>query len=200
MCVHRLLFSHCGRRIISTCALADDCSLIFCVKWQLNQQLRPSNSALFSFYPAAGSGRSGSLLSHGRRLRYRHRISLSTGNVWKLREKWYSLMGKAENSFLRLCGNFWDLLKFSLLIKPNSGLLRCDTVSLGKWFQEFRRNISFFYRCTVHFEIYVVHSPTNALFINSFKSFKFILKYTIISLLRVSVFNDHHQGALSLPS
>ena len=27
----------------------------------------------------------------------------------------------------------------------------------------------------------------------------FTLKYTIISLLHVSVFNDHHQGALSVP-
>jgi len=32
------------------------------------------------------------------------------------------------------------------------------------------------------------------------KSFKFTLKYTIISLLHVSVFNDHHQGALSVPN
>jgi hypothetical protein len=32
------------------------------------------------------------------------------------------------------------------------------------------------------------------------KSFKFTLKYTLISLLRVSVFNDHHQGALSVPN
>ena len=44
-----------------------------------------------------------------------------------------------------------------------------------------------FYRCTVHFEICPVHSPTNALFINLVKSFKFTLKYTIISLLHVSV-------------
>jgi len=57
-----------------------------------------------------------------------------------------------------------------------------------------------FYLCTVHFEIYVVHSPTNALFINLVKSFKFTLKYTIISLLHVSVSNDHHQGALSVPN
>jgi len=57
-----------------------------------------------------------------------------------------------------------------------------------------------FYRCAVHFETYVVHSPTNALFINLVKSFKFTLKYTIMSLLRVSVFNDHHQGALSVPN
>jgi len=56
-----------------------------------------------------------------------------------------------------------------------------------------------FYRCTVHFEIYVVHTPTNALFINLVKSFKFTLKYTIISLLHVSVFNDHHQGDLAVP-
>jgi len=52
----------------------------------------------------------------------------------------------------------------------------------------------------VHFEIYVVHSPTNALFINLVKSFKFALKFTIISLLLVSVSNDHHQGALSVPN
>ena len=48
--------------------------------------------------------------------------------------------------------------------------------------------------------IYVVHSPTNALFINLVKTFKFTLKYTKISLLHVSVFNDHHQGALSVPN
>jgi len=48
--------------------------------------------------------------------------------------------------------------------------------------------------------IYVVHTPANALFINLVKSFKFTLKYTIISLLHVSVFNDHHQGALSAPN
>ena len=58
----------------------------------------------------------------------------------------------------------------------------------------------FFYRCTVHFEIYVFHSPTNAILIKLVKSFKFTLKYTIISLLHVSVFNDHHQGALSVPN
>jgi len=52
----------------------------------------------------------------------------------------------------------------------------------------------------VHFEIYVVHSPTNALFINLVKRSKFTLKYTKISLLHVSVFNDLHQGALSIPN
>ena len=52
------------------------------------------------------------------------------------------------------------------------------------------------YRYAVHFEICAVHSPTNVIFINLVKSFKFTLKYTIISLLHVSVFNDHHQGAL----
>ena len=54
------------------------------------------------------------------------------------------------------------------------------------------------YRCTVQFEIYVVHTPTNVLFINLVKSFKFALKYTIISLLHIAVFSDHHQGALSV--
>jgi len=46
----------------------------------------------------------------------------------------------------------------------------------------------------------VAHSPTNALFINLVKVFKFTLKYTIISLLHVSVFNDRHQGSLSVPN
>jgi len=40
---------------------------------------------------------------------------------------------------------------------------------------------------------------SNALFIKLVKSSKFTLQYTIISLLHVSVFNDHHQGALSVP-
>ena len=47
---------------------------------------------------------------------------------------------------------------------------------------------------------YVAHSPTNTVFINLVTSFKFTLKYTIISLLHVLVFNDHHQGALSVPN
>ena len=42
---------------------------------------------------------------------------------------------------------------------------------------------------------YPVHAPTNAIFINVVKSFKFTLKYTIISPLHVSVFNDHHPGS-----
>jgi len=37
-------------------------------------------------------------------------------------------------------------------------------------------NVYNFYHSTVHFEIYVVHTPTNALFINLVKSFKFTLK------------------------
>ena len=40
---------------------------------------------------------------------------------------------------------------------------------------------------------YAIHTPTNAVFINLIKSFKFTLKYTIISPLHVSVFNDLHQ-------
>jgi len=49
-------------------------------------------------------------------------------------------------------------------------------------------------------KIYAVHTPTIALFINLDKSFKLTLKYTIISLLHVSVFTDHNQGALSVPN
>jgi hypothetical protein len=56
-----------------------------------------------------------------------------------------------------------------------------------------------FYRRTVHFEIYVVYTPTNALFIDLVKSSKFTLKYTLISLLHALVFNDHHHGALPVP-
>jgi len=61
-------------------------------------------------------------------------------------------------------------------------------------------SVPFFHLCTMHFEIYVVCSQTIALFINLVKSFKFAFKYTIISLLHVSVFNDHHQGALAVPN
>jgi uncharacterized membrane protein YdjX (TVP38/TMEM64 family) len=46
----------------------------------------------------------------------------------------------------------------------------------------------------------VVYTPTNALFINLVKSFTFTLKCAIISRLHVSVFNDHHHGALSIPN
>jgi hypothetical protein len=46
---------------------------------------------------------------------------------------------------------------------------------------DFVYRLYIFFLCTVHFEIYVVHSPTNTLFINLVKSFKFTLKYTIIS-------------------
>ena len=60
-----------------------------------------------------------------------------------------------------------------------------------------RHNI---YRRTVHFEFYAVYTLRIALFINLVKSFKLTLKYTTISLLYVSVFNDHHQGALSVPN
>jgi len=39
-----------------------------------------------------------------------------------------------------------------------------------------------------------VHSPTNALFIKLEKVLKFTVKFTLIMLLHVSVY-DHHQGA-----
>ena len=80
-------------------------------------------------------------------------------------------------------------------------LLQSSAVSLAslavlRFLFRTRRDIHIhFYRCTIHFEIYVVHTPTDALFINLVKSFKFALKYTIISLLHVSVFNDYYHIA-----
>ena len=59
--------------------------------------------------------------------------------------------------------------------------------------------ICFFYRCTVHFEIYVVHSPTNALFINLVKRFKFTLKYTLLLVyLLISVIYISNYSYFSL--
>jgi len=52
----------------------------------------------------------------------------------------------------------------------------------------------------MRFEIYPVHSPTNTLFINLVKSFKFTLQYTMVSLLHVLAFNGHHERALSVPN
>jgi hypothetical protein len=46
----------------------------------------------------------------------------------------------------------------------------------------------------------LLHKKLKQNFINLVKSLKFTLKYTIISLLHVSVFNDRHQGALSVPN
>ena len=37
----------------------------------------------------------------------------------------------------------------------------------------------YFYRCTMHFDIYKVHTPTNALFIKPDKVLKFTLKITL---------------------
>jgi len=48
----------------------------------------------------------------------------------------------------------------------------------------------------VHFDIYKVHAPTDALFIKLDNVLKFILKITFDLLLHVSVY-DHHQGAFA---
>ena len=44
----------------------------------------------------------------------------------------------------------------------------------------------------------VVHTPTNAPFIKLGKVLRFALKYTVISLLHVSVY-DHYQGTCTAP-
>ena len=59
-------------------------------------------------------------------------------------------------------------------------------------------NNNSFYHCTVHPKIYAVHIPTYTLLIELGKVLKFTLKYTIISLLHVSVY-DHHEGARTVP-
>jgi len=55
---------------------------------------------------------------------------------------------------------------------------------------------NFFYRCTVHFDIYKLHTPTNALSIKLDKVLKFTLKITSDLPLHVSVY-DRHQGAFT---
>ena len=54
----------------------------------------------------------------------------------------------------------------------------------------------FLYRCTVHFDIYKVHTPTNALFIKPDNDFKIYIKNHFDLLLHVSV-HDRHQGAFT---
>jgi len=46
-------------------------------------------------------------------------------------------------------------------------------------FAHSKRIKSIFYPCTVHFDIYKVHSPTNARFIKLDKVLKFTLKITL---------------------
>ena len=95
----------------------------------------------------------------------------------------------------------------------NENFQRCFSVHFSVLSGFFRDRISKRYglylpttfHLVIHFcsninSIYVFHSPTNSLFINVVKSLKFTLKYTIISLLHVSIFNDHHQRALSVPN
>ena len=61
-----------------------------------------------------------------------------------------------------------------------------------------KQNLSNFCHCTVHSKIYVVHIPTDALFIKLGKVLKSTLKYVLMSLLHVSAY-DHHQGACTIP-
>ena len=83
-------------------------------------------------------------------------------------------------------------------IVSNKGPLDTDMWNLGhSWITEF---MILLIVAPCIFEIYAVHTPTNALIINLVKSFKFPSKYKIISLLRVSVFNDHNKRALSVPN
>jgi len=55
--------------------------------------------------------------------------------------------------------------------------LSCESFAIG--LSLVKGNSTFFYRCTVHFDIYKVHSPTNALFIKLDKVLNFTLKITL---------------------
>ena len=55
-----------------------------------------------------------------------------------------------------------------------------------------------FYRRTVHYGIYTLFTQKQMHFYSTWKSLKFTLKYTSISLLHVSVFG-HPQGACTEP-
>ena len=53
-----------------------------------------------------------------------------------------------------------------------------------------------FHRCTVHLDIYKVHTPSNAVLIKIDKFFKIYIKNHFDLLLHISVFKeDHHQEA-----
>jgi len=52
---------------------------------------------------------------------------------------------------------------------------------------------------TSRLELYVVHTPANALFIKLGKVLKFTLKYTLISLLHVSVYVVMWQHSATSP-
>ena len=94
----------------------------------------------------------------------------------------------------KLNTKFW----YFLLLKTRSqtyregGLWYTDLAERNNRHETGEKNCKFLTQFT--------HSPTNALFINLVKSFKFTLKYTKISLLHVLVFNDYHQGDLSVPN
>jgi len=55
-----------------------------------------------------------------------------------------------------------------------------------------------FYLCNVHFLIYILFTHQQMYFLFNLEKFKFIIKYTLLSLLHVSVF-DHPQGACTEP-
>ena len=67
-----------------------------------------------------------------------------------------------------------------------SSLLEYDPPTVVTYFQPWKVPTWFpcsFQSILISVLIYVVHTPTNALFINLVKSFRFTLKYTIILLL-----------------
>jgi len=76
--------------------------------------------------------------------------------------------------------------------------IRCNIYIGVRIIEEMPGSVASGTKCIENNQRHAVLSPTNALFINLVKIFKCTLKYTIISLLQVSVSNDHHHGALSV--
>jgi len=129
--------------------------------------------------------------------------------VLKLKAHCHCQIERLMNIFtfvLRCLNGLCTKITLMRLCKPFLNIDLEGTISLLKVVRSITDTIPqyttvfFFNRCTVPFEIYAVHTPTNAPFINLVKSSKFTLEYIIISLLHVSVFNGRHQGALSVPN
>jgi len=114
---------------------------------------------------------------------------LSETTLWKFQIS-------QDRSWMHCFKNCVALACFCMLSAPRIKVQHSFSFMLVQW----NYYKIYYWFLFLHRAFWVVHSPTNALFINLIKSFKLRLKYTIISLLHVSVFNDHHRGALSVPN
>ena len=119
---------------------------------------------------------------HGKNIR----VSQNVGNSW--------LIVKLLDLLEGLCSA--ELVGWRNSVQQKTEAVRFQVPSFFNLKKITLQDIAKFLICC----IYPVHTPTNTLFINLVKSFKFTLKYTILTPLHASVFNDHNQGALSVPN